>query len=74
MAFAPDDENTTRYGQVVDQASWQALGIVRYLPPSESMSTLNIKGPYSHHTEKCADQVEEIHLRHWKTQPAGLVS
>lgn len=45
-------------GPVVDEASWQAPDVAKHWAPGESLSTLNISGPYESYTSLCAAQVE----------------
>ncbi|KKY31935.1 hypothetical protein UCDDA912_g08067 [Diaporthe ampelina] len=47
-------------GPVLDEASWQAPDVAKYWPPGESVSTLNISGPYESYTALCAAQVERV--------------
>lgn len=47
-------------GPVLDEAFWQAPNVAEYWPAGESVSTLNISGPYESYTALCAAQVERV--------------
>lgn len=47
-------------GPVLDETFWQAPDVANYWPPEESVSTLNISGPYASYTALCAAQLERL--------------
>ncbi|KAI3401376.1 hypothetical protein diail_11460 [Diaporthe ilicicola] len=47
-------------GPVLDELFWQAPDVAKYWPPGETVSTLNISGPYGSYTALCAAQMERL--------------
>ncbi|KAK2614456.1 hypothetical protein N8I77_001279 [Diaporthe amygdali] len=47
-------------GPVLDETFWQAPDVAKYWPPEDSVSTLNISGPFESYTALCAAQMERL--------------
>lgn len=60
LDFELAKEDEIYHAEVVDKTLWQAPDIATYWPRGESMSTLNINGPYDTYTDLCADKVEKV--------------
>ncbi|KAL1869906.1 hypothetical protein Daus18300_005367 [Diaporthe australafricana] len=56
----PREGDSVVPGPVLDETFWQAPDVAKYWPPGESVSTLNISGPYESYTGLCAAQLERL--------------
>lgn len=56
----PETGDSIVTGPLVDETFWQAPTVAIYWPAGESVSTLNISGPYKSYTALCAAEVERV--------------
>lgn len=47
-------------GPLLDEAAWQAPDVANYWPEGESVSTLDISGPYESYTALCAAEMDRV--------------